>query len=74
MGFNKRYISEESIISQYQQSGIKGLKTYFSADALIINGEWAQNLTNELRQGMGDDDWNNLEKIIIKRIKDVESV
>jgi len=74
MGFNKRYISEESIISNYKQSGIEGLKRYFSADALIIEGEWAQDLTDKLRESMCEDDWKELEIIIKERIKDVESV
>tara|TARA_R110000787_G_C13336494_1_gene437813 strand:+ start:209 stop:433 length:225 start_codon:yes stop_codon:yes gene_type:complete len=74
MGFHKRYISEESILSNYQSSGIEGLKRYFSADALIINGEWAQDLSSKIQEAMGDDDWNNLEIIIKDRIKYVESV
>jgi len=74
MGFNKRYISEESIISNYQNSGIDGLKRYFSADALIINGKWAQDLTDKLKEAMGDDEWKELEIIIKERIKDEESV
>ena len=74
MGFNKRYISEESIISNYKQSGIEGLKRYFSADALIIEGEWAQDLTDKLRESMCEDDWKELEIIIKEKIKDVESV
>lgn len=74
MGFNKRYISEESIISYYKSSGIEGLKRYFSADALIINGKWAQDLTNKIQEAMGDDDWSSMEIIIKDRIKHVESV
>ena len=74
MGFNKRYISEEGIISNYQQGGVENLKRYFSADALIIEGEWAQNLTDKLKEAMGDGDWKELEIQIKEKIKDVESV
>lgn len=35
MGFNKRYISLESILAVYKRDSIEGLHVYFSADALI---------------------------------------
>jgi hypothetical protein len=35
MGFNKRYVSLESILSAYKVDSIQGLHRYFSADALI---------------------------------------
>ena len=39
MGFNKRYIRKETIISIYNDQGIEGLKRYFTADALIVEGD-----------------------------------
>lgn len=36
MGFHKRHISKESIITIYDRDGMEGLKRWFSADALIV--------------------------------------
>ena len=36
MGFHKRRITKENIVSIYKSQGIEGLKKYFSADALIV--------------------------------------
>jgi len=36
MGFNKRRITKENIVSIYTDQGIEGLKKYFTADALIV--------------------------------------
>lgn len=35
MGFNKRYITREGILSAYKKDSIEGLHKYFRADALI---------------------------------------
>lgn len=45
MGFNKRYISKESLKIVYTEKGQKGLENYlFKPDALIIDRECDINL------------------------------
>ena len=45
MGFNKRYISKESLKIVYTEKGQKGLENYlFKPDALIIDKECDINL------------------------------
>ena len=45
MGFNKRYISKESIITQYNISGIEGVKTCLrEADALFYDDAFSANI------------------------------
>ncbi len=39
MGFNKRYVSLESILSVYKIDSIQGLHRYFSSDAIIGGSE-----------------------------------
>jgi len=74
MGFNKRHINDDGIIARYKEDGIDSVKQYFSADALIINGDFAMEISDLIKEAMGDDEWNKLEEMIKKHIKDVEFV
>jgi hypothetical protein len=39
MGFNKRFVNRKGILTAWENEGIEGLHSYFSADALLINLE-----------------------------------
>ncbi len=72
MGFNKRYIDDEGIIRRYTNGGIENLKTYFNADALIISGEFASEIHEDIVAAKGDNDWKKLEDKIKKHIPNVQ--
>ena len=72
MGFHKRYINDEGIIRRYESGGINALKTYFSADALIINGDFAMEIHDDIVKAKGNDDWNALENKINEHKKNVK--
>ena len=43
MGFHKRWINEEQLISRYRDTGIQGLEDYFGkADAFIMEDELSE--------------------------------
>jgi hypothetical protein len=73
MGFHKRYIDEEGILSVYRLNGISGLKRYFSADALIIRDTFAREIHDYIVKAKGNDEWDRLEDKLNTHIKDVES-
>ena len=70
MGFHKRWINKENIISYYDREGIEGLKTLFSADALIVSGDIdtdliVKYLTNEDTKGL---------KVLVEEMKSTKEV
>ena len=38
MGFNKRYLDKDRIISSFKQNGSQGVVDLYNADAIIIEG------------------------------------
>ena len=38
MGFNKRYLDKDRIVSAFQQDGAKGVTDLYRADAIILEG------------------------------------
>jgi hypothetical protein len=72
MGFNKRYVTEDGILYSYASKGIEGVKKYFSADALIIESGFADQIHDLLIKAMGDDDWSEVEAAIEKNTKNVK--
>ncbi len=43
MGYHKRWINEEQLISRYRDTGIQGLEDYFGkADAFIMEDELSE--------------------------------
>jgi ribosomal protein S13 len=61
MGFHKRHIDRENIISWFRRDGIDGLKQLLSADALIVHGNVD---TDKIIKYLGDDDVKSLEEMI----------
>lgn len=61
MGFNKRYIRKETIVNIYNDQGIEGLKRYFTADALIVEGDID---TDAIVKCLTEDDTNKLEELV----------
>ena len=44
MGFHKRYIDDQQVIDIYEESGVKGVREWYTkgVDALITSGELSQ--------------------------------
>ena len=59
--FNKRYIRKETIVNIYNDQGIEGLKRYFTADALIVEGDID---TDAIVKCLTEDDTNKLEELV----------
>lgn len=57
MGFNKRYVSREALVSVYQEEGISGLKEYLTKPDALIFREDCIELTEI-------DDFSEIERII----------
>tara|TARA_Y100000385_G_C13076756_1_gene631798 strand:- start:489 stop:722 length:234 start_codon:yes stop_codon:yes gene_type:complete len=57
MGFHKRYIRGENIITRYKKEGAKSVYNLYikGVDALILNGELASNINDILNiQKLGE--------------------
>ena len=72
MGFNKRYITKESILSIYNSSGLEGVKTHLrKADALIYNDLFS-GIIVEMYKEIGTEvqinPWKEIEKEILKEL------
>lgn len=50
MGFHKRFITKEGLLSNYKHSGLSGVKGYFSADALFIQDEFSEKVLELLNE------------------------
>jgi len=73
MGFNKRYISKESIITQYNISGIEGVKTCLrEADALFYDDVFSADILDMYNDiGMSYDIsgiWSAIEQQILNEL------
>ena len=59
MGFHKRWINEEQLISRYRDTGIQGLEDYFGkADAFIMEDELSEKVIELLER------WNEISMIV----------
>jgi hypothetical protein len=73
MSFHKRYISKESILAQYSQSGIDGVKTHLrGADALFYSDMFSGVIV-EMYHGISDsydisDVWRGIEQEILNEL------
>ena len=55
MGFFKRWINIESVISIYNREGVEGVKNYLnSPDAIIITDDESESIYNVYRKGHSD--------------------
>lgn len=61
MGFHKRWINKDNVISYYNRDGMNGLKQLFSADALIIQDNID---SNKIVEYLTNDDEESLKKLI----------
>ena len=66
MGFHKRWITEEVLISRYKSEGIEGIKSYLGhADAFVTSDELSHyvidtyNSENNLKN---EEKWENISK------------
>jgi hypothetical protein len=48
MGFNKRYLSEESIRLRAKRTNVEDFITYFKADGFITEDEFSHKIYNEM--------------------------
>ena len=66
MGFNKRYIEKDNLLSQYRQGGIKEVMSYLSSpDALIWSGDFAQDISEIYYSDLSEDTvWNKIEEML----------
>ncbi len=55
MGFSKKYIKKEVLLSKYKTHGIHGVHKYFIADALFVNDDFSSNILYLLDIGKDDD-------------------
>jgi len=64
MGFNKRYIGKDNLLSQYRQGGIKDVMSYLTRpDALIWTGEFAESISEIYYSDLPENHvWNKIEK------------
>jgi hypothetical protein len=46
MGFHKRYVSESTIKTAYQESGFDGIAAIYRADAIISEDDFARKITD----------------------------
>jgi hypothetical protein len=66
MGFHKRWINEDIIMGLYRNGGINSVKSYFTADALIIEDSFSDLVYNLL---IKDDD-----RSLTKLLKENETI
>jgi hypothetical protein len=55
MGFHKRWINKEVLIIRYKDGGLDSVKTYLSADALILSDEFSYSVLTLLNNKKDDD-------------------
>ena len=55
MGFHKRWINRNNLIIRYNDGGLDSVKSYLSADALIIEDDFSSNVLNLLNDGKDGD-------------------
>lgn len=55
MGFHKRWINKDSIISRFNYGGLDEVKSYFSADALLIEDNFSDEVYKMLLSDSDED-------------------
>jgi len=67
MGFHRRHISSEMLISAYRSKGIEGVREWYrGADAIIAEQGLASNITDLMYEEQFDDEgtWNKISELI----------
>ncbi len=67
MGFHRRHISSEMLISAYRHKGIEGVREWFrGCDAIVTQGELAGQVTDLMYEEQFDEinTWNKISKLI----------
>ncbi len=73
MGFHKRWITEEALISRYQREGIEGIKSYLGhADAFVTSDELSHYVidTYNSENLKNDEKWEKINKKLKTKCKD----
>tara|TARA_R100000152_G_C6640797_1_gene85438 strand:+ start:106 stop:318 length:213 start_codon:yes stop_codon:yes gene_type:complete len=70
MGFHKRWIDNEKIITLYQTHGIDGVKKLFTADAFVSEIGLASDVVDMVLSNKHDIKlWNSVTEMIKKHVK-----
>ena len=68
MGFHKRYIDDEQVISIYRTNGCQAVIDWFTkgVDAAIVSGELSEHIQDILEIGLltDPDKWNKISELI----------
>lgn len=68
MGFHKRYITDEAVLSIYRNSGCQGVIDWYTigADAIITSGKLALAVNDLIKILVHDRErgWNRISKVI----------
>jgi len=68
MGFHKRYITDEAVLSIYRNSGCQGVINWYTigADAIITSGKLASEVNDLMKILVHDKKkgWNRISKVI----------
>ena len=68
MGFHKRYITDESVLSIYHNSGCRGVIDWYTrgADAIITSGKLAREVNDLMKILVHDKEkgWDRISKVI----------
>jgi len=73
MGFHKRWITEEALISRHQREGIEGIKSYLRhADAFVTSDELSHYVidTYNSENLKNDEKWEKINKKLKTKCKD----
>ena len=65
MGFHKRWITEEVLISRYKSEGIEGIKSYLGhADAFVTSDELSHSIIDTYNSDnlKNEEKWENISK------------
>lgn len=66
MGFHKRWISKQGLMSQYSSNGIEGVKMYLRADALMLEDEFSDTILKFLNENNEEEASKLFEKELTK--------
>tara|TARA_R110002050_G_scaffold290330_1_gene443957 strand:+ start:1271 stop:1510 length:240 start_codon:yes stop_codon:yes gene_type:complete len=69
MGFHKRYITDETVLSIYHTSGCQAVIDWYTrgADAIIISGKLAREVNDLMNILVHDKErgWNRISEVIV---------
>lgn len=63
MGFNKRYLNENTILRVYEESGMDGLSKYFNSDAIFMTNDFCFNVY----EAHYNDDHKTIKELILNK-------